>query len=185
MRILILLSFMILSFMLKANPLVKAAQERLQHFVIYDGSYQAINYPMGDVASNKGVCTDVVIRSYRTIGIDLQQLVHEDMQKHFDEYPKLWGLSKPDSNIDHRRVPNLEVFFKRYGQSLPVTNNPRDYQAGDIVSWRLHGSNRPHIGIVSDVIATSGNPEIIHNIGWGPKSEDILFLHPIQGHYRF
>ncbi|MCX7554320.1 DUF1287 domain-containing protein [Marinicella sp. S1101] len=179
---LVLLTFNGLSI---ANPLVDAAKDRLKHVVIYDGSYQSIAYPMGDVAANKGVCTDVIIRSYRALGIDLQQLVHEDMDKHFGLYPKIWGLNKPDSNIDHRRVPNLEVFFKRFGVALPITQNPRDYQPGDIVSWRLSGNNRPHIGIVSDQKAASGNYEIIHNIGWGVRSEDMLFKHPITGHYRY
>lgn len=168
-----------------ANPLVEAAKDRLKHVVIYDGSYQSIAYPMGDVAANKGVCTDVIIRSYRALGVDLQQLLHEDMNKHFALYPKIWGLSKPDSNIDHRRVPNLEVFFERFGVVLPSSQNPQDYQPGDIVSWRLSGNNRPHIGIVSDQKAASGSYEIIHNIGWGVKSEDMLFKHPITGHYRY
>lgn len=169
----------------EANPLVEAAQERLEHVVIYDGAYQKIDYPMGDVDANKGVCTDVIIRSYRTIDIDLQQLVHEDMSVHFSFYPAHWGLSQPDSNIDHRRVPNLETFFARHGESLPVTQNAADYQPGEIVSWRLSRSNLPHIGIISDKKAESGNYEIIHNIGWGPKSDDILFAHKINGHYRY
>ena len=110
------------------HKLVTAAKERLNHFVIYDGSYQSIAYPNGDVDKNKGVCTDVIIRSYRQLGIDLQKLVHEDMQNNFSLYPSIWGLSKPDSNIDHRRVPNLETFFKRHGQSLAITKNAKDYK---------------------------------------------------------
>ena len=165
--------------------LVEAARERLNHVVLYDGAYQTIDYPMGDVAANRGVCTDVIIRAYRQLGIDLQQLVHEDMTRHFSRYPNHWGLSRPDSNIDHRRVPNLEVFFSRHGQSLPLSEDPADYLPGDVVSWRLSGSGRPHIGVVSDEKASSGNPKIIHNIGWGPQHDDMLFDHPISGHFRY
>lgn len=182
MKTLILLLF---SLSIQANELVEAAKERLNHLVIYDGSYQKIDYPMGDVDKNKGVCTDVVIRSYRSIGVDLQQLLHQDMVASFEEYPKIWGLKKADSNIDHRRVPNLETFFTRFGQVLPITNDPEDYRPGDLVTWRLTGSNLPHIGIVSDEQAASGNPKIIHNIGWGPQIEDMLFKHKIVGHYHF
>ncbi len=170
-----------------AEPqLVTAAKERLNHFVIYDGSYQTIAYPNGDVEKNKGVCTDVVIRSYRKIGIDLQKLIHEDMQSNFGLYPSIWGLSKPDSNIDHRRVPNLETFFKRHGQSLPITKSAKNYKPGDLVTWRLD-NNLPHIGIVSDVLSAA-NPnryQIIHNIGLGPQQQDMLFDYEIVGHFRF
>ncbi|MCB1581783.1 MAG: DUF1287 domain-containing protein [Marinicella sp.] len=168
-----------------ANGLVAAATERLNHFVVYDGSYQKIAYPMGDVDENKGVCTDVIIRSYRALGIDLQQLVHEDMKAHFADYPQLWGLKKPDSNIDHRRVPNLETYFRRHGKVLPITDRPHDYQPGDLVTWRLNGTNLPHIGIVSDQLASSGNYKIIHNIGLGPQINDMLFNHKIVGHFKF
>lgn len=166
--------------------LVDAAKERLKHFIIYDGSYQRIAYPNGDVNKNKGVCTDVVIRSYRTLGIDLQKLVHEDMLENFSEYPRNWGLLQPDSNIDHRRVPNLETFFQRHGSSLIVSKNPGDYQPGDLVTWRV-GNNLPHIGIVSDVKSDSdpNRYKIIHNIGWGPKLDDMLFDYEIVGHYRY
>lgn len=165
--------------------LIEAATRRLQAEVVYDGRYLKIDYPMGDVPENIGVCTDVVIRSYRQLGIDLQQLVHEDMTTNFEKYPKIWGLKRPDSNIDHRRVPNLEVFFKRYGQTLEISSNNQDYQPGDIVSWRLPG-NLPHIGIVSDLKdSESGNYQIIHNIGAGPKLDDILFEFPIHGHFRY
>lgn len=170
-----------------AEPnLVEAAKERLNHFVIYDGSYKFIPYPNGDVHKNKGVCTDVIIRSYRNLGIDLQKLVHEDMQKNFDKYPKIWGLSKPDSNIDHRRVPNLETYFKRHGKTLPITKNPKDYKPGDLVTWRLD-NNLPHIGIVSDVPSKDDKNryQIIHNIGLGPKQQDMLFDYKIKGHFRF
>jgi uncharacterized protein YijF (DUF1287 family) len=185
MPIALSLFLLLISVTTKASPLVVAANERLEHFVVYDGSYQSIPYPMGDVDANKGVCTDVIIRSYRTLGIDLQQLVHEDMQKHFAQYPTAWGLSKPDSNIDHRRVPNLETFFRRHGESLPVSRNSNDYKPGEIVTWRLSNSNLPHIGIVSDQRAVSGNFMIIHNIGLGPQINDMIFDHPISGHYQF
>jgi len=168
------------------NTLVEAGKERLKHFVVYDGSYQSIAYPNGDVDEKKGVCSDVIIRSYRILGIDLQKLVHEDMLKDFAAYPKIWGLNKPDSNIDHRRVPNLETFFKRHGKVLKISDKPTDYQTGDLVTWRLP-HNLPHIGIVSDVPSKS-NPQrllIIHNIGLGPKEDDILFDYKIVGHYRY
>ena len=167
--------------------LSKAALERTNHQVTYDGSYHTINYPDGDVPSNIGVCTDVVIRSYRALGIDLQKLVHEDMKENFALYPskRIWGLTKTDRNIDHRRVPNLQLFFSRFGESLPVSQNKNDYKIGDIVSWMLPG-NLPHIGIVVDKkLSGDGNPLIVHNIGRGPKMDDILFGYEITGHYRF
>ena len=167
------------------HDLVAAAKERLNHFVVYDGSYQRLDYPNGDVDPNRGVCTDVIVRSYRALGIDLQQLVHEDMKAHFDQYPNIWGLAKPDSNIDHRRVPNLETYFSRSGAALPVSDKTENYQPGDIVTWRLSGSGLPHIGIVSDQKAQTGNHQIIHNIGWGPQTNDMLFNHPIHGHFRY
>ena len=165
--------------------LVNAAIERTRHTVRYDGSYRKISYPNGDVPDNVGVCTDLVIRSYRKLGIDLQKDIHEDMKENFELYPKIWGLSRPDPNIDHRRVPNLQTLFKRKGILLPVTNNPTDYVAGDIVSWMLPG-NLPHIGIVIDARSGDGRkPLIAHNIGSGPVIEDILFEYQITGHYRY
>lgn len=165
----------------------RAALARTQVQVHYDGSYQHLNYPGGDVASDRGVCTDVVIRVYRALGIDLQQLVHEDMRRAFATYPsqRLWGLNRPDANIDHRRVPNLQTFFTRHGLSLPVTSNPKDYQPGDLVTWMLPG-NLPHIGlVVASLDSQSDHPMIVHNIGRGPKLEDALFAYPITGHYRY
>ena len=165
--------------------LVAAALERTRHVVIYDGSYRRIPYPGGDVPSGIGVCTDVVIRAFREIGIDLQERVHEDMRQAFDDYPRLWGLDRPDPNIDHRRVPNLRVFFEKYGDSLEVSDNPRDYRPGDLVTWMLPG-NRPHIGIVvGDEENTHQRPLVVHNIGLGPRREDVLFAFPITGHYRY
>lgn len=169
------------------QEIVSAAINRTHHTVRYDGSYVSISYPGGDVAENTGVCTDVVIRTYRALGTDLQQLVHEDMSRDFDAYPsrRIWGLEHPDRNIDHRRVPNLQVFFERHGSTLPVTNNPVDYSPGDLVTWMLPG-NLPHIGIVTDrKHPRTGNPMIVHNIGYGPKLEDMLFDYPITGHFRY
>ncbi len=169
------------------DRLVAAGMERTKHSVRYDGSYKKIAYPNGDVADNIGVCTDVIIRSYRTLGIDLQQLVHEDMKAHFSKYEskRIWGLKKPDANIDHRRVPNLQSFFMRHGEVLAITKNPKDYKAGDLVTWMVSG-NLPHIGLVSDKVGElTGDPMIIHNIGSGPKLEDALFDFKITGHYRF
>ena len=166
---------------------ILAAYERLEHEVTYDGSYRSIPYPGGDVPGNIGVCTDVIIRTYRKIGVDLQKLVHEDMAPNFNSYPskRIWGLTRPDKNIDHRRVPNLQVFFSRHGSKLPISDKPADFKAGDLVTWTLPG-NLPHIGIVSDKInPKSGNPMIVHNIGEGPKLEDMLFNYEITGRYRF
>ncbi|GIU44965.1 hypothetical protein TUM4438_17360 [Shewanella sairae] len=167
--------------------LVQAAMDRTEHHVRYDGSYFKLDYPNGDVPANIGVCTDVVIRSYRQLGIDLQVLVHEDMNSHFAQYPskRIWGLSRPDKNIDHRRVPNLQTFFTRHGRTLQVSNDGADYQAGDIVTWMLPG-NLPHIGIlVEQTSLEQKRPLVVHNIGAGPQLEDMLFEYPITGHYRY
>ncbi|WP_227815130.1 DUF1287 domain-containing protein [Nitrogeniibacter aestuarii] len=169
------------------QALSEAAIARTQHVVKYDGSYRSIAYPNGDVPAGTGVCTDVVIRSYRALGIDLQQQVHEDMRAHFSRYPskRLWGLTRTDTNIDHRRVPNLQVFFSRHGQALPRSRNAADYAAGDIVTWMLPG-NLPHIGIVTDQIdQASGTPKVVHNIGAGPQLDTVLFAWPVTGHYRY
>lgn len=189
-RLLLILS-LIVSSAASADPfgeaLTKAALERTQHSVKYDGRYTKIAYPGGDVAPNIGVCTDVIIRVYRALGVDLQKNVHEDMAAHFDLYPskRSWGLTRPDTNIDHRRVPNLQIYFARFGQTLPVTQNPDDYQAGDIVTWMLPG-NLPHIGVVVDLVhPESSTRQVVHNIGRGPQVEDALFTYPITGHYRY
>ena len=171
-----------------AKRLSRAAKERTKHHVVYDGSYKRIGYPWGDVAPNIGVCTDVVIRSYRRLGIDLQQQVHRDMQQSFNAYPNLskWKLKRPDSNIDHRRVYNLQEFFKRHGQTLPITRNPNHYQPGDLVTWEL-SPGVGHIGIVVEQ-RSKQDPRrhlIVHNIAQGPKMEDILFRFRISGHYRY
>ena len=164
--------------------LAAAARRQIGVTVRYDPAYVRLSYPGGDVPASRGVCTDVVIRALRTQRIDLQQRVHEDMRAHFAEYPQKWGLRAADSNIDHRRVPNLQTWFERQGWSLPVTSRAADYRAGDLVTWMLPG-NLPHIGIVSDRKTMSGGtPLIIHNIGRGTREEDILFDHRMTGHYR-
>ena len=165
--------------------LVQAALERTHHQVTYNGSYFSMTYPNGDVPADVGVCTDVVIRSYRQLGVDLQTDVHEEMLAHFEAFPDNWGLSKPDSNIDHRRVPNLQTLFSRKGLVLPVTADPADYVAGDLVTWMVSG-NLPHIGIIVDQRSADGKrPLVVHNIGRGPRLEDMLFDYPITGHYRY
>src|SRR4051812_32483589 len=168
-----------------AKTLVTAAIAQTAQAVRYDGSYRAIPYPGGDVPAGTGVCTDVVIRAYRAAGVDLQQRVHEDLSGAFAAYPKLWGLSRPDANIDHRRVPNLQTYFRRRGAEVAVTNDPQTYVSGDVVTWRLPG-NLPHIGLVTGRRSGDGRrPLIVHNIGAGPQVEDMLFRFPITGHYRY
>jgi uncharacterized protein YijF (DUF1287 family) len=168
------------------EALVSAAQDRLKQSVTYNGAYMKLDYPNGDVPANIGVCTDVIIRSYRAAyGFDFQKAVHEDMAQNFSAYPNNWGHTRTDRNIDHRRVPNLETYLKRQGASLDLSRNPSDYKPGDIVSWRLAGTSVPHIGIVSDRKSAIGTPLIIHNIGAGPQEEDVLFLYNMKGHFRF
>ncbi len=166
------------------QELTAAAMERTGYAIRYDGAYRSIPYPGGDVPDGTGVCTEVLIRSYRALGIDLQKDVHEDMAAAFSAYPKRWGLSGPDPNIDHRRVPNLEVFFTRRGERLPITDAAKDYQPGDLVSWMV--GPLPHIGIVVPVRSTDGlRFKVVHNIGRGPELEDMLFDYPIVGHFRY
>jgi len=167
------------------DKLVEAAIERTHHSVTYDGSYRSINYPGGDVPDTIGVCADVIVRIYRTVGIDLQKEIHEDMSDNFAAYPKTWGLKKPDTNIDHRRVLNLQVFFRRKGSERSPSKDPDKYKPGDLVTWVIPG-NLPHIGIVINRKSKDGKrPLIVHNIGRGPESEDILFTYHITGHYRY
>lgn len=171
-----------------AYALSNAAIERTTQGVRYDGKYIEIEYPWGDVPASIGVCTDVVIRSYRRLGIDLQSEVYNDISKDFYAYPSFteWGLTQPDPNIDHRRVYNLQVFLTRHDAELPRSLDPRDYKPGDLVTWMV-GPNFPHIGVVVDIPSPS-NPNrfmISHNIGEGPKIEDILFRFPMTGHYRY
>ncbi|HWZ97331.1 MAG TPA: DUF1287 domain-containing protein [Candidatus Dormibacteraeota bacterium] len=169
------------------EKLSAVAIERTRHVVRYDPAYVRIPYPNGDVSPDTGVCTDEVIRTYRALGIDLQKEVHEDMQQNFSAYPnqRRWMLGHTDTNIDHRRVPNLRVFFSRKGETLPVTSRAEDYLPGELVTWDL-GGNVPHIGIVVDKKSSeSGRFMIVHNIGAGPKMEDVLFNWKITGHYRY
>lgn len=153
--------------------------------VRYTPDYVAIDYPNGDVPAKTGVCTDVVIRSYRKLGIDLQKEVHEDMRANFNIYPKNWGATKTDTNIDHRRVPNLETFFTRKGKKLPITQNPDDYKTGAIITWMIN-DKLPHIGIVTNQLSKDGKRRlIVHNVGGGQVLEDCLFKHTIVGHFVY
>jgi uncharacterized protein YijF (DUF1287 family) len=166
--------------------LSSAAIERTHHSVRYDPAYVRIPYPNGDVPADTGVCTDEIIRAYHAVGIDLQKEVHEDIVRNFSAYPnqRRWPLAHSDSNIDHRRVPNLMVFFSRKGESLATTVRSEDYAPGDLVTWDL-GGNVPHIGIVVDQRLQAGRYMVVHNIGRGPRMEDVLFSWRITGHYRY
>ncbi len=161
---------------------VAAAVARAQVRVRYVSGYVKLSYPNGDVPSDTGVCTDEIIRTYWAVRVDLQKEVHEDMVQHLSAYP-LHG-ARADSNIDHRRVPNLQKFFNRQGSALPITRNASDYKPGDLVTWSLNGKYT-HIGIVVNRTNQSGRYEILHNIGEGPKIEDVLFEWQITGHYRY
>ena len=167
-----------------ATKLAHAALDRTKHTVRYEPAYIRLDYPNGDVPAETGVCTDEVIRAYRALGLDLQKLVHEDMKRNFSAYPKNWGLSRPDSNIDHRRVPNLKAFLKRKGTSLPVTDKPEDYLPGDLITCTVP-PNLPHIAMVVPAPDGGPRPWIVHNIGSGPQLEDRLFTFPLTGHYRW
>ena len=167
------------------SKLSNAALELTKQHVQYDPAYYRIGYPGGDVPADKGVCTDVVIRAYRKLGIDLQKEVHTDMAANFGKYPKIWGLKKTDTNIDHRRVPNLMCFFGRHGTVKQKTNHPADYLPGDIVCWELSGG-LTHIGIVVNKRSSDGKRYmIVHNIGSGQVLEDCLFSYKIIGHYQY
>jgi uncharacterized protein YijF (DUF1287 family) len=169
------------------QQLSDAAISIIDSSVDYDPSYFSIKYPDGDVPKNKGVCTDVIIRSYRKLGIDLQKEVHEDMIANFSKYPNLekWGMTKTDTNIDHRRVPNLEVFFERKGIKLPITQNAKDYKTGEMVTWMIN-NKLPHIGIITSKKSKDGQRNlIVHNVGGGQVLEDCLFEYKIVGHYRY
>jgi uncharacterized protein YijF (DUF1287 family) len=167
-----------------ASPIVAAARRQVGKTVTYDPSYVRLQYPGGDVTIERGVCTDVVIRALRdALDMDMQKLVHEDMNAAFSEYPTIWRLKKPDRNIDHRRVPNLRRYFERKGYSLGMSQRKEDYLPGDIITCTV-AQNRPHIMVVSDRKASNGVPLVIHNIGSGAKEEDRLFDFPITGHYR-
>jgi len=165
--------------------LVTAAVARSKVHVRYDAAYVRIPYPRGDVRADTGTCADEIIRIYRSVGIDLQKEVHEDMANNFEVYPRKWNRKGPDANIDHRRVPNLITFFERNGEVLPKTHNAKDYLPGDIVTWDL-GGGLTHIGMVVDrKPLLFDRYEILHNIGHGPQIEDVLFDWKITGHFRY
>ncbi len=167
-----------------ASPIVIAARNQIGKTLYYDSAYTSLSYPNGDVPIEKGVCTDVVIRALRdAMNMDLQKLVHEDMNVAFSKYPNIWGLKKPDSNIDHRRVSNLKTYFERQGYSLDVTQEKDNYLPGDLVTCTV-GQNQPHIMIVSDRKGPDDIPLVIHNIGRGTQEENRLFEFPLTGHYR-
>jgi uncharacterized protein YijF (DUF1287 family) len=169
------------------EKLLAAAAERTRHTVRYDPAYVRIPSPNGDVPPETGVCTDEIIRAYRAVGVDLQKEVHEDMERNFSAYPNQhrWLLAHTDTNIDHRRVPNLMVFFARKGEPLTTSMQKEDYAPGDLVTWDL-GGNVPHIGMVVDrKSARTGRYLVVHNIGRGPQMEDVLFNWKITGHYRY
>jgi uncharacterized protein YijF (DUF1287 family) len=168
------------------KKLLASAVEQTTLTKSYDPDYTVISYPNGDIPIEKGVCTDVVIRAFRRAGVDLQKAVHEDMATNFSVYPKKWSLKSPDTNIDHRRVPNLQTFFTRRGKSLPITEKAEDYKPGDVVSWDLDGKGLTHIGLVSNFYnENTKRYSIIHNIGAGAQVEDVLFNWKITGHFRY
>jgi uncharacterized protein len=168
----------------EATNLVSAARAQIGRTVRYDPAYRTLQYPGGDVPVETGVCADVVVRALRDgLKLDLQKLVHEDMERNFSRYPRNWGLTRPDPNIDHRRVLNLQVFFTRRDWTLPISVTPRDYQAGDLVTCTVP-PHLPHIMVVSDKTNAVGRPLVIHNIGAGTQEEDRLFDFKITGHYR-
>lgn len=165
--------------------LVEGARGQIGVTTSYDPAYRKLSYPGGDVPLETGVCSDVVVRAFRKLGIDLQKEIHEDMTQAFHAYPRNWGLKRPDRNIDHRRVPNLMTYFKRQGWAVPAaeTRKAADFRAGDVVAWNLGGGVH-HIGIVSDRCTAEGTPLVIHNIGRGVREEDVLFQYQILGQYR-
>jgi uncharacterized protein len=169
---------------LQIKQVVDSAIDQIGQTFEYDPSYSKINYPNGDVPLDRGVCADVIVRAFRSPGVDLQKEIHEDMSAHFDAYPSKWGASQPDSNIDHRRVANLMTFFNRQGKSVPITKLPSDYLPGDVVAWQLD-TQRLHIGIVTDArLDGMHNYLIVHNVGAGARIEDVLMSWKIIGHYR-
>jgi len=168
----------------KTLILIAAARSQIGVTTSYNSSYMALKYPKGDVPIQTGCCTDVLVRAFRKIHIDLQQLVHEDMKSNFSHYPRKWGMKAPDTNIDHRRVSNLMKFFERKADSIKISKNPQDYHPGNLVAWNL-GKGILHIGIVSDRRTSDSIPLVIHNIGQGAKEENILFQFWIIGHYRY
>ncbi len=169
----------------KAEQLAVAAMEQVGRTTKYDPAYVKLAYPGGDLPIERGVCTDVIVRALRKLDVDVQVLIHEDMKASFKSYPNLWGLSRPDPNIDHRRVPNIAAFLRRKGKTVPVTSDPKDYLPGDIVIWKLPGG-RQHTGIVSNARSRGTDRyKIAHNIGAGTQLEDVLFAFEITHHFRY
>jgi uncharacterized protein YijF (DUF1287 family) len=167
------------------KPVVENALEQTRYTTVYDPSYVKLDYPGGDLPIERGVCADVIVRAFRKGGIDLQKEVHQDMARNFSVYPKRWGLAKPDTNIDHRRVPNLMTYFSRMKKAVPITQDPKDYRPGDVVAWDL-GNGLLHIGMVVNARSEGhGQFHVVHNIGAGAKLEDVLFAWRIIGHYRY
>jgi hypothetical protein len=165
--------------------LILAAREQIGITLSYDPAYVSLDYPNGDVPRSRGVCTDVIVRAYRdAFDFDLQSAVNQDMAAAFSAYPRIWGLTRPDRNIDHRRVPNLETYFRRHGVQHPVPGDLSDWQAGDIYTMRLNGS-LPHVGIVSDRVTPMGHRYVIHNIGAGTAEDDILGMFDDEQRFRF
>jgi uncharacterized protein len=168
------------------RKILESAAKQTETTKNYDPNYIVIPYPNGDVPMETGVCSDVVIRAFRAAGVDLQKAVHEDMKGNFSAYPQKWNLPQPDTNIDHRRVLNLQKFFERKEKALPVSNKAENYKPGDVVSWDLNGKGMTHIGVVSNIFnVETKRYSIIHNIGAGAKIEDVLFDWKITGHYRY
>jgi hypothetical protein len=168
------------------KKMLESAKKQTTLTKTYDPAYVVLDYPNGDIAIEKGVCTDVVIRALRAAGVDLQKEVHEDMAANFAEYPQKWGLKKADPNIDHRRVPNLRAFFTRKGKALPVTEKAENYKPGDIVTWDLDGKGMTHTGLVSNYWSEANQRYlIIHNIGGGAIAEDKLLDWKVTGHFRY
>jgi uncharacterized protein len=171
----------------KTSLFIQAALNQTKEGIIYNPTYFKIPYPNGDIPAGYGVCTDVIIRAYRKLGIDLQEQVHKDIKANFSAYPakRQWNQNHPDTNIDHRRVPNLQTFFSRNGKQLKISSSADDYKPGDLVTWML-GNKLPHIGLVVDQKSNDGKRYlIVHNVGEGPELEDVLFAYPISGHYRY
>jgi uncharacterized protein YijF (DUF1287 family) len=169
------------------EKLSEAAISIIDPSIDYDPAYFSIKYPNGDIPAHKGVCTDVIIRAYRKLNIDLQKEVHEDMAANFSEYPNLkkWGMTKTDTKIDHRRVPNLEAFFERKGTKLPISQDPKEYKTGELVTWLINGK-LPHIGIVTNKKSDDGERNlIVHNVGGGQVLEDCLLSYKIVGHFKY
>lgn len=168
-----------------SKHLAAAAIGHSREPILYDNAYYKISYPLGDVPAGKGNEADVIVRCYRRIGVDLQQLIHEDMKENFREYPQLWDALAPDPSIDHRRVANLARFFERHGESVPVSRDPADFLPGDIVVWTLANAEM-HVGmVVPGPGENQDQPWVVHHMERTPAWADELFDFQIHGHYRY